>query len=80
MCELNMNEGNNRGLGYSLQQQICCPSHVHPFLVFNQIVTHLLCALDLRWLMWVVGVDGECESERAALVHSCAWEIVRAML
>lgn len=32
---------------------------------------NLLCAFDLRWVVWVVVVDGEGELERAGLVHSC---------
>lgn len=33
----------------------------------------LLRALDLRWLVWVVLVDGECEVEAPALVHAFIW-------
>ena len=33
-------------------------------------MTHLLRALDLGWIMWVVGVDGKGEFERAGLVHA----------
>lgn len=32
--------------------------------------THLLCALDLGWVMWIVVVDCKGELERAGLVHA----------
>lgn len=32
--------------------------------------THLLRALDLWWLVWIVVVDHEGEDERATLVHA----------
>ena len=36
-------------------------------------VVDLLSALDLRWLVWVVYVDGECEVEASPLVHAFIW-------
>lgn len=36
-------------------------------------VIDLLCALDLRRIVWIIAVDGESEFERSALVHALIW-------
>jgi hypothetical protein len=35
--------------------------------------THRLHALDLGWLVWIVGVDGERERESTTFIH--AWQV-----
>lgn len=45
----------------------------HIALKVDVWVVDLLGTLDLRWVVWEVLVDGECEVEAPALVHALVW-------
>lgn len=44
----------------------------NPTIDTRTVKTCLGYALDFRWLVRVVGVDGEREGERSSLIHACA--------